>query len=131
MDADNLTNKVKPVEKVLMEHDHSKENLYLHKCLGQRRHFAPCVVTSDGSLGKEARAFHKALSHCLAKQWECLISKAIQFVTTSMIVAILWDSCWSLRESQVPAHTMIKRISLWEDKAGLGFFFARTYRGQS
>ena len=75
-DADNPTNKVQPVDKVLWEHECKKKNLYLCKCLDQQRHFAPYVVTADGALGKEVRAFHKALSHCLAKQWNCLVSKA-------------------------------------------------------
>ena len=123
-DADNPTNKVQLVEKVLREHERQKKRLYLRKCLDQRRHFAPYVVTADGALGKEARAFHKALSHRLAKRWECSISRATQFVTTSMSVAILRASHRCLRGSRVPAHTMSKRIPLWEDEAGLGLFFA-------
>ena len=62
-DADNQTNKVQLVEKVLCKHEHRKKQLYLRKCLDQRRHFALYVVTADGALRKEARALHKALSH--------------------------------------------------------------------
>ena len=123
-DADNQTNKVQLVDMVLRKHECRTKQLYLRKCLDQQRHFALYIVTADGTLGKEARTFHKALSHCLAKQWKCLVSKATQFVITSMSVAILRASHRCLRGSLLPAHTMGKRISLWEDEAGLGLFFA-------
>ena len=67
-DADNPTNKVQPVEKVLQEHDHKKKKLYLRKCLDQRGQFAPYKMTADRDLGKGAYAFHKTLSYCLAKK---------------------------------------------------------------
>ncbi len=73
-DIHNQTNKVQLVEKVLRKHERRKKQLYLSKCLDQRRHFAPYMVTADGALRKEARAFHKALAHQLAKRWECFIS---------------------------------------------------------
>ena len=46
-DADNPTNKVQLVEKVRRKHERRKKHLYLHKCLDQRRHIAPYVVTAD------------------------------------------------------------------------------------
>ena len=119
-----LTNKVKLVEKVLCKHEHRKKQLYLRKCMDQRKHFAPYVVIVDGALGREAQAFHKALSYYLAKQWECSLSKATQFVTTSMSVAILRALYKCLRGSRVTAHTMSKPTSLRKDVAGLGLFFA-------
>ena len=123
-DADNPTNKVQLVEKVLHEHERRNKQLCLRKCLNQQRHFVLYVVTADGALGKEAWAFHNALSHRLAKKWECSVSKATQFLTTSMRIAILHASYQCLRGSGVPAHTMSKRIPLWEDEAGMGLFFA-------
>ena len=124
MDVDNPNNKLQLVEKVLRKHERRKKQLYLHKCLDQERYFSLYVVIADRALGKEAKTFHKALSHCLAKQWECLVSKATQFVTMSMSVAIIRLLHRCLNRSQVPAHTMSKHIPLWEDDAGLGLFFA-------
>ena len=109
---------------MLREHERRKKQLYLRKCLDQRRHFNPYVVTADGALRKEVSAFYKALAHRLTKRCECLISRAWQFVTTIMSIAILRASNQCLRGSQVPAHTMSKRIPLWEDEDGLGLFFA-------
>ena len=124
VDTDAPSYRTQEVGKILREQECRKRNIYLCKCLDQRRHFAPYVVSCDGLLAKEARSFHKALAHKLAKKWECSVSRASQFVNMTMSVAILRVSHRCLRGTRTPASTMSKRLPLWEDEAGLGLFFS-------
>ena len=124
VDADSRSYRTQAVIKILKEQERRKRNLYLRKCLDQRRHFAPYVVSCDGILAKEARSLHKALDHRLAKKWDCSVSRTSQFVNMTMSVAILRASHRCLRGTRTPASTMSKRLPLWEDEAGLGLFFS-------
>ena len=124
VDTDSRSYRTQDVHKVLKEQERRKRNLYLRKCLDQRRHFAPYVVSCDGILAKEARSLHKALAHRLAKRWDCSVSRTSQFVNMTMSVAILRASHRCLRGTRTPACTMSKRLPLWEDEAGLGLFFS-------
>lgn len=47
VDTDYRSYRTQDVHKVLKEKEHRKRNLYLPKCLDQRRHFAPYVVSCD------------------------------------------------------------------------------------
>jgi hypothetical protein len=51
-----------PPEKVLESQEREKKRKYLEKCLQQRRHFTPFVVSVNGLLGKEAKTFFKRLA---------------------------------------------------------------------
>ena len=59
----------KSPEKCLEEAEKSKKNMYLERCLQQRRYFSPFVASVDGLLGVEAMATLKRISIRLASKW--------------------------------------------------------------
>jgi hypothetical protein len=68
---------------VLASHKHEKKKKYLKAFLGQRHHFSPFVVSTDGLLGKEAKTLLKTLSAHLTKKWEKPYSEVCGY--TSML----------------------------------------------
>jgi hypothetical protein len=69
-DTDTKSNLSKDPAKVLATHEREKKKKYLEACLGQRRHFTPFVVSTDGLIGREAKILWKKLSALLAAKWE-------------------------------------------------------------
>jgi hypothetical protein len=69
-DVDAASNRSKDPHKVLNTHERGKKKKYLEACLEQRRHFTPCMVSTDGLLGREAKTLLKKLSSVLAEKWE-------------------------------------------------------------
>jgi hypothetical protein len=56
--------------KVLSTHEWGEKKKYLEAYLKQCRHFTPCVVSTNGLLGKEAKTLLKKILALLAKKWK-------------------------------------------------------------
>jgi hypothetical protein len=69
-DLDYKSSLSKDPHKVLAQHERAKKKKYLEACTEQRRHFSPFVVSTDGVMGKEARAILRHLSALLADTWD-------------------------------------------------------------
>ena len=57
----------KDPKKVLAAQEREKKNKYLQPCLDQHRHFTPFVISTDGLMGKEAKATIQRLSAQIAE----------------------------------------------------------------
>jgi hypothetical protein len=88
-DTDAKSNLSKDPAKVLANHEREKKKKYLEACLGQRRHFTPFVVSTDGLLGREAKILLKKLSALLAAKWEKPYSQVCGYVNARMSIAIV------------------------------------------
>ena len=64
---DSKSYKNLPPKKALERQEKEKEKKYCKPCENQRRHFTPFVVSTDGMLGFEARAFLKSFAKLLAE----------------------------------------------------------------
>jgi hypothetical protein len=65
---DCKSNLSKDPHKVLAQHERAKKKKYLEACTEQHRHFSPFAVSTDGVIGKEARALLRRLSALLAEK---------------------------------------------------------------
>ena len=108
--------------KVLAQHEREKKKKYLEPCLEQRRHFTPFVVSTDGLIGKEAKATLQRLSARLAEKWGKAYSQVCGFVNARMSIAIVRATHLCLRGSRIPTSQMSNRRPQWEDQAGLSLF---------
>jgi hypothetical protein len=80
------------------------------------------VVSTDGLIGKEAKALLKKLSSFLAEKWEKPYSVVCGYVNAQMSIAIVRATHLCLRGSRIPTSQMSDRRPQWEDKAGLGLY---------
>jgi hypothetical protein len=110
------------------KNEYEKKKKYHGACLEQRRHFSPFVVSTDGLIGKEAKAVLQKLSSLLAKKWGKPYSEVCGYVNARMSIAIVRATQLCLRCSRIPTSRMSNRFPQWKDKAGLGLF--RHYRLQ-
>jgi hypothetical protein len=81
------SNQSKDPYKVLATHEGEKKKKYLEACLGQRHHFSPFVVSTDGLPGKEAKSLLKKWSALLAKKWEKPYMEVCGYVNAGMSIA--------------------------------------------
>jgi hypothetical protein len=108
--------------KVLEAHEKEKKRKHLAKCLEQRTHFTPFVVSTDGLIGKEAKTMLKKLSSLLAEKWEKPYSVVCGYVNAQVSIAIVRATHLCLRGSRVPISEMSSRRPQWEDRAGLSLY---------
>ena len=108
----------------MASHERAKKKKYLAACLAQRRHFTPFVVSTDGLLGKEAKALLQRLSALLAAKWQKPYAEVCGYVNARMSIAIVRATHLCLRGSRVPTSQMSHRRPQWEDNAGLTLFHA-------
>ena len=120
-DTDAKSYRSKDPAKVLEAQEREKKKKYLQACLGQRRHFTPFVVSTDGLLGKEAKTLLRKLSALLAEKWEKPYSQVCGFVNARMSIAIVRATHLCLRGSRTPTSRMSRRPQ-WEGRAGLSLF---------
>jgi hypothetical protein len=106
--------------KVLTAQEREKKK-YLQSCLGQLKHSAPFVVSTDGLIRHEAGELLKRLSLRLADKWERPYLVVLGFVSARMRIAIVPVTHLCLQGSRVPL-SQISRRPQWEDQAGLGLF---------
>ena len=97
----------KSPEKCLEEADKSKENIYLQRCLRQRRHFSPFVASVDGILGVEATATLKRIVNRLASKWRQSYSKTCGYVKSRISITLVRATHRCIRGSWVPAHKIL------------------------
>ncbi len=121
-DLDCKSNRSKDPHKVLAQHEQAKKKKYLEACTEQRRHFSPFAVSTDGVIGKEARALLWRLLALLADKWDQPYSVACGYVNACMSIAIAQATHLCLRGSRVPTGKMSNRRPQWEDRAGLSLF---------
>jgi hypothetical protein len=121
-DLDCKSNLSKDPHKVLAQHERAKKKKYLEACTEQRRHFSPFVVSTNGVIGKEAKAVLRRLSALLAEKLDQPYSVACGYVNARMSVAIARATHLCLRGSRVPTGQMSNRRPQWEDGAGLSLF---------
>merc|ERR1712110_916209 len=57
-------------KKVLEKHEKAKKRKHLNNCLQNRRNFVPFVMSTDGMMAPEAKAFVKLLARKLADKWQ-------------------------------------------------------------
>jgi len=67
---DSKSYKNLPSKKALERQETEKKKKYCKPCENQRRNYTPFVVSTDGMLVFEARAFLKRLAKLLAEEWE-------------------------------------------------------------
>jgi hypothetical protein len=109
---------------VLANHGREKKKKYLEACcLGQRRHFSPFMISTDGLLSKEAKTLLKKVSALLARKWEKPYSEVCGYINARMNIAVYRASHFlCLRGSRIPTGNMSNHLPQWEDKAVLGSF---------
>jgi hypothetical protein len=90
---------------ILRSKEKEKKPKYLEACLEQRRHFTPCMVSTDGIMGHEASTFAKHLSTKLAKKWQKPYSQVFRYINTRLSIAIVRTTHLCLGGSQVPTPT--------------------------
>jgi len=78
-----------PPKKALERQEKEKKKKYCKSCENQRRHFTPFVVSTDGMLGFEARAFLKRLAKLLAEEWEKPYPTLRGFINARMSIALV------------------------------------------
>ena len=120
-DLDSPAYRKQVPEKVLASQEKSKKRKYLEKCLQQRRHFTPFVVSTDGMLGREANTTLKRVALKLAAKWQKPYSQVCGFVKSRMSIAIVRATHQCLRGSRIPTAQISCR-PLWEDGAGLSLY---------
>jgi hypothetical protein len=121
-DTDAKSNISRDPAKVLEAREKEKKRKYLALCLQNRRHFTPFVVSTDGLIGKEAKALLQRLSSLLAEKWEKPYSVVCGYVNARVSIAIVRATHLCLRGSRVPFSHFSSRRPQWEDKAGLSLF---------
>jgi hypothetical protein len=87
-DLDCKSNRSKDPHKILAQHERAKKKKYLEACSEQRRHFTHFAVSTDGVIGKEARALLCRLSALLADKWDQPYLVACGYVNACMSIAI-------------------------------------------
>ena len=119
-DTDANSYSTRSVDKVLRGQEKDKKRKYLTKCLNARTHFTPFVVSVDGVLAPEAKAFVKRLCQRLAERWERPYSQIIQYVNVRLSLAILRATTFCIRDCRTPLHSMAQPIG--DDGAALGLY---------
>jgi hypothetical protein len=99
---------------VLQRQETEKRKKYLRPCL-------ELVISTDGSIGREANNLLKQIALRLTANWEQPYSVVRGFVNLRINLAILRATNLGIRGSRVPASKMSKRVR-WLDGAGLGLF---------
>ena len=106
--------------------ENEKKKKYAKKCMEQRRHFTPFVLSVDGMLGKEAQSFLKHLAYIYVAKWDLTYSQVRGYLNSKISIACLRAAHRCIRGSRVPS-TRICRSHLqvdrpWEDGAGMNLF---------
>jgi hypothetical protein len=117
---DAKSNKSRKPDKVLAAHEQEKE--YLEPCLKQGQHISPFVVLADSLFGKEVKIVLKRLALMLTEKWGKPYSEVCGYVNAQMSIAIACATHLCVRGSRIPTSQMSKRLSQWEDQAGLSLF---------
>ena len=80
MDTDACTYRSRELAKVLEAHEWEKKRKHLEPCLESRHHFTPFVCSTDGLIGREAKAFLRRLAALLAHKWRQPFSQVCSYV---------------------------------------------------
>ena len=111
--------------KVLDAQERAKKHQYLQACHDQRRDFAPFVVSTDGLLGREAKATLQRLSSLLSEKWHRPYSVVCGYVQARMSIAIVRATNRCLRGARLPARAMsYAHFPEWMDGSGFSLFRA-------
>lgn len=107
--------------KCLHNQERDKKRRYLKACHAQRRDFSPFVISTEGLLGKEARAILKRIASQLSIRWDRPYSVIMNFVKTRLAFAITKASHLCIRGSRVPVSRVSNSFPLWEDGTAIPF----------
>ena len=119
-DTDAKSYRTKDPKKVLATQEREKKKKYLEKCLQQRRHFTPFVISTDGLLGYEAAYLLKRIAYALSLKWRRPYAHTCGWVKSRISIATVRATHRCLRGSRIPAELISVRRPQWEDGAGLG-----------
>ena len=112
-------------KKVLEKHEKAKKRKHLNNCLQNRRNFVPFVMSTDGMMAPEAKAFVKLLARKLADKWQAPYSKTCAWVKTRITIATLRATNHCIHGSRVSFRDIGYPFECWEDGAGIGLFQAQ------
>ena len=117
-DINNKTQRNTKPESVLKKHENEKKNKYLKACTEYRRDFTPFVLSTEGLLGREAKALLKHIAKLIAEKWDRPFSIISSYVKTRISIAITRAQHQCIRGARTSAKA--NSTPLWEDCAGLG-----------
>ena len=116
-DTDAASYKKREPMKVLTSAEKEKKRKYLKRCLDNRRHFSPFVVSPDGLIGKEASMLLKRIAYKWSAKLDRPYSVISGVVNARMSIAIIRASHRTLRGSRVPAGRISRTRPVIEDGA--------------
>eukprot|EP00957_Ditylum_brightwellii_P093960 7154549-Ditylum_brightwellii.AAC.1 len=107
-----------------MAQEKEKKAKYLQRCLDQRHHFSPFMMSVDGMLGKEAAMLLKKKSKKLVQKWECSPGLAANYVKTTMSLFIIHAIHHCLGGARVSSQIMSTCCYPCEDGAAIGLLLS-------
>lgn len=106
VDLNAQTYRNRSTESVLKQKEREKKRHYLKPCQNQRRHFAPFVASTDGALGKEAKAILQTIAHRLSEKWQQPKSTVMSYISGKIAITLARACHRCLRGSRVPYQKM-------------------------
>jgi len=96
-DTDALSYATQPVRSILAKAETAKKAKYGAACETRRASFTPFVVSVDGCLGREAKAFLNRLCDNLAHKWNRSYSETTVWIRTRLAFSIVRASSHCIR----------------------------------
>merc|ERR1711954_276469 len=85
-DINNKTQRNTRPESVLKKHENEKKNKYLKACTEYCRDFTPFVLSTEGLLGREAKALLKHIAKLIAEKWDRPFSIISSYVKHALVL---------------------------------------------
>jgi hypothetical protein len=83
-DTDAASHVARPVQSTLAKAENEKKTKHGDACEQRHASFTPLVISVDGALGRESKAFLNRLSNQLAHKWERSFSEATTWVKAKL-----------------------------------------------
>jgi hypothetical protein len=100
-DTDATSYTTHSIQSVLSNAETAKKAKYAEACQQRRASFTPIIVSVDGALGTEAKAFIKRLSVLLAMKWEKNQATTCSWIRTRLSFSILRATHQCIRGSRI------------------------------
>jgi hypothetical protein len=100
-DTDAPSYSTHSIQSVLSNAETAKKTKYAEACQQRRASFTPLIVSVDGALGTEAKAFIKRLSGLLATKWEKNQATTLTWIRTRLSFSILRATHQCIRGSRI------------------------------